>query len=358
LLAFFRARGLARVKDFEMNAEYFRLLFDYNAWANHRLLDACQPLSVEQFTRDLRSSFPSVRDTLAHIAGGEWLYLERFLRDRSPDKMPSRDQYPDLASLRSKWAEIETDLSGAIGGLTDAGLARIVHYRNTRGTPFATPLPELLQHLANHSTYHRGQVTTMLRQLGAKAVGLDLIYYWRENPDGFPGAAIDPETLRELYEYEAWANERMLEACARLAPEQLTRDLGSSFPSVRDTVTHIIAGQWVWLERFLGRTPTAFPDFLKGVSLDALVAHSNEIGAGLQAFVAPLNGDTLARNHEYKTFAGAAFANPTWVSLRHLVNHGAYHRGQITTMLRQLGADPVSTDLIYFYRERAGVPLN
>jgi uncharacterized damage-inducible protein DinB len=358
LLAFFRAPSFARGKDFEMNVEYFRMMFDYNSWANHRLLDACQALSDEQFTRDLHSSFPSVRDTLAHIAGGEWLYLERFLRDRSPDKMPSSDEYPDLATLRTKWAQIEGDLSHAIAGLTDADLARTIHYHNTRGTPYSAPLTELLQHLANHSTYHRGQVTTMLRQLGAKAASLDLIYYWRDKPDGFRGAAIDPETLRELYEYENWANLRMLDACARLAPEQFTRDLGSSFPSVRDTVTHIIAGQWVWLERFHGRTPTAFPDFLKSATFENLRTQSEKVAAGLHSFVAPLKAEALARNHEYKTFAGAALANPTWVSLRHLVNHGTYHRGQVTTMLRQLGANPTQNDLICFFRERAGAPLN
>lgn len=341
-----------------MNADYSCLLFDYNAWANHRLLDACDALSQDQFTKDLRSSFPSVRDTLAHIAGGEWLYLERFLRDRSPGKLPSHDEYPDLATLRTKWAQIEGDLSGGVAALSDADLARIIHYHNTRGTPYSAPLTELLQHLANHSSYHRGQVTTMLRQLGAKAAALDLIYYWRDKPNAFPSAAIDPETLRELYEYDAWANQRMLEACARLAPEQFTRDLGSSFPSVRDTATHIIAGQWVWLERFHGRTPTAFTGFLKDASLDTLRIQSERIAAGLHSFVVPLNAEALARNHEYKTFAGAALANPLWLSLRHLVNHGTYHRGQVTTLLRQLGADPTQNDLICFFRERAGLPLN
>ena len=52
-----------------MNAEDFRLLYDFNSWANHRTLDACAQLTDEQFTRDMGSSFRSVRDTLAHICG-------------------------------------------------------------------------------------------------------------------------------------------------------------------------------------------------------------------------------------------------------------------------------------------------
>ncbi|MGC2725748.1 MAG: DinB family protein, partial [Candidatus Acidiferrales bacterium] len=66
-----------------MNVEDFRLLYDYNAWADHRTLDACAALSSEQFTRDLASSFRSVRDTLLHIMQVEWLWLERW-HGRSP----------------------------------------------------------------------------------------------------------------------------------------------------------------------------------------------------------------------------------------------------------------------------------
>jgi uncharacterized damage-inducible protein DinB len=339
-----------------MNPEYFRLLFDYNTWANHRLLDACQALSAEQFTRDLRSSFPSVRDTLAHIAGGEWLYLERF-RNRSPEKLPPSNEYPELASLRAKWAQIERDLSDLIAGLFQADLDRVLDYRNTRGTPYSNRMSELLQHLANHGTYHRGQVTTMLRQLGAKAATLDLIYFYREKADTFPGARIDPETLHLLYDYEEWANRRMFDACARLNPEQFSRDLGSSFPSVQATLTHICAGQWVWLERFHGRMPNAFPPDLNNLGVQELRARNAGLTEGLQNFVGGCSSDSLQGLHEYRTFASLGCSNPLWVSLRHLVNHDTYHRGQVNTMLRQLGAETFSSDLTYFFRERAGLPL-
>lgn len=339
-----------------MNPEYFRLLFDYNTWANHRLLDACEALSGEQFMRDLHSSFSSVRDTLAHIAGGEWLYLERF-RNRSPEKLPPSNEYLDLASLRAKWAQIERDLSDLSAGLSQADLDRVLDYRNTRGTPYSNRMSELLQHLANHSTYHRGQVTTMLRQLGAKAATLDLIYYFRDNAAAFPGARMDLETLRFLYEYEYWANRRMFDACARLNPEQFSRDLGSSFPSVQSTLTHICAAQWVWLERFHGRMPTAFPPELDNLGAEELRTRHVDLTGGLQKFVGGCSSDSLQGPHEYRTFAGLACSNPLWVSLRHLVNHGTYHRGQVNTMLRQLSAGTFSNDLTYFFRERAGLPL-
>lgn len=338
-----------------MNSECFSLLYDYNSWANHRLLDACEPLSSEQFTRGLRSSFASVRDTLAHIVGGEWLYLERF-HGRSQSSIPPGTEYPDLAVLRARWAEIEDGLRTFVGSVKAADLDRVIAYRDTRGVPYSNPLSALLQHLVNHGTYHRGQVTTLLRQIGVKAATLDLIYYFRDKPNAFLGVQIDLDTLRTLYDYDAWANARMLEACARLTPEQFGRDLGSSFPSVRETLAHILGAQWVWLERFHGRMPTASPE--RDTSFDALRAFSRELSEGLRECAGNLSAKNLSGNHEYRTFAGTTYASPLWISLRHLVNHGTYHRGQVTTMLRQLGAEAGSSDLIYFFRERAGVPLN
>jgi uncharacterized damage-inducible protein DinB len=159
--------------------EHARTLFAYDAWANRRMLDACGALSSEQFTRDLGSSFHSVRDTLAHIMGAEWLWLERFL-GRSPAALPSTDQYADLAALRARWTQVERDVLAYVGGLSAADLERSFDYRDTKGTPHSSLLWQTLQHLANHSTYHRGQVTTLLRQLGAKPVSTDLIGFYRE----------------------------------------------------------------------------------------------------------------------------------------------------------------------------------
>ena len=66
-----------------MTPEEMRMLYDYNAWANHRAMDAASKLTAEQFVQPMGSSFASVRDTLAHIYGAEWIWLERF-QGRSP----------------------------------------------------------------------------------------------------------------------------------------------------------------------------------------------------------------------------------------------------------------------------------
>lgn len=124
---------------------------------------------------------------------------------------------------------------------------------------------------------------------------------------------------------------------------------------MRDTLAHIMFAEWLWLERWHGRSPSGpppgeFPD------LASIRAHWQKIEADLRSFVERLSAADLERVVEYKNTKGHAFSNPMWQMLQHLVNHGTYHRGQITTLLRQLGATPVATDMIAFYREQSGQP--
>jgi uncharacterized damage-inducible protein DinB len=162
-----------------------------------------------------------------------------------------------------------------------------------------------------------------------------------------------PEEMGLLYDYNTWANHRSLEAASALTPEQFTKPLGSSFSSVRDTLAHICGGEWVWLERFLGRSPSSMPDNSVFPDVASLRTHWQPIETKLVAFVRGLRPADLDRVLEYKTMKFGVYTNPLWQSLQHLVNHGTYHRGQVTTMLRQHGAQPIPTDLMHFYRERA-----
>ncbi|MHB8412030.1 MAG: DinB family protein [Candidatus Acidiferrales bacterium] len=161
-----------------MTVDDVQLLYDYNSWANRRALNACAPLSSEQLTRKLGSSYPSLRDTLTHIMFVEWLWLERW-NGRSPTGPPPGD-FPDLASIRAQWQKIESDLVKFIRALPAADLDRVVTYCNTKGNSFSDRMWQMLQHLVNHGTYHRGQITTLLRQLGATPVATDLIAFYRE----------------------------------------------------------------------------------------------------------------------------------------------------------------------------------
>jgi uncharacterized damage-inducible protein DinB len=159
--------------------ELLRFMFQYNQWADRRLLDACAALSNEQFTRNLGSSFSSVRDTVVHLYGAEYVWNER-IQGRSPAALVSGAGFPDLASIRAKLEEMDAYYIDFVSKMTQQDLDRVIRYKGFTGDEFSNPLWQSLHQLTNHASYHRGQVVTLVRQLGVKAVSTDLIMYYRE----------------------------------------------------------------------------------------------------------------------------------------------------------------------------------
>lgn len=152
--------------------------FAYNRWANQRVLDAAEALNTQDYTRDLGGSYASIRDTLIHILAAEWIWVQRW-NGASPTEMPDWD-LSTIPALRARWAEVEAEQTAFVEPLGPADLERIVRYSNTQGQPFAEPLSAQLRHVVNHSTHHRGQITTMLRQLHIKPPTTDFIAFVRE----------------------------------------------------------------------------------------------------------------------------------------------------------------------------------
>jgi uncharacterized damage-inducible protein DinB len=159
-----------------MDLDTIRDLYGYNRWANARALDAASKVSAEDFTREIGGSFASLRGTLAHLYGAEWIWLERW-RGISPPDLPFALDFPDVETIRSRWKEVEVGQQEFFDGLDPARLRSVLSYRNLKGETFAYPLWRILAHVVNHSSYHRGQVATLLRQLGAKPLSTDLLLY-------------------------------------------------------------------------------------------------------------------------------------------------------------------------------------
>lgn len=158
-----------------------------------------------------------------------------------------------------------------------------------------------------------------------------------------------------LVDYHYWARDRMLDAVEVLTPEQYTSDLAGSFPSVRDTVVHTYGAEWNWYLRWVGNSPTGFPDPAQFPDVATVRAAWKSQEHKIRLFVDSLaSANELDRVLRYRTFDGQEMEATFAHMLQHVVNHASYHRGQVTTMLRQLGAPaPKSQDLIRFYRERA-----
>ena len=158
-----------------------------------------------------------------------------------------------------------------------------------------------------------------------------------------------------LVDYHYWARERMLDAVDALTPEQYTKDLGSSFKSVRDTVVHTFGAEVTWYQRWVGNSPTAFPDAAAFPDVSTLRIAWKAQERNVRLLVDSLaSSNELDRVFKYRTFDGQEMESVFSHMLQHVVNHATFHRGQVTTMLRQLGVPaPKPQDLIRFLRERA-----
>ncbi len=157
-----------------------RQLYDYNYWATGRLLGVVSSLSHDQFAKDLGSSHGGIQGTLVHSMGAEELWLKRW-KGESPAALRSVADIPTVDALRDAWKIVERDMKEFCSSLrTQEDAERIVQYRDLKGNPYSQPLDHLMQHLVNHSTYHRGQVVTMLRQSGVKPVNTDLVGFFRQ----------------------------------------------------------------------------------------------------------------------------------------------------------------------------------
>jgi len=162
-----------------MNVHDLQTMLDYHYWARDRLLDALEPLTSEQFNRDTGSSFKSIRETMVHIYAAEWAWYSRW-QGNSPTALLPSDQFPDPASLRRAWSELEAKMREFLEGLGEDGIARALDYKLLSGHGGSSPFWQMLQHVVNHASYHRGQVTTMLRQIGAQpAKPMDMIAFYR-----------------------------------------------------------------------------------------------------------------------------------------------------------------------------------
>jgi uncharacterized damage-inducible protein DinB len=169
-----------------MTKDDIQILYEYDRWANNRVLQAASTLSAEEFTRDLGGSFRSVRDTLVHIVGGEWGWLT-YWKEPSPSSAFVTDlwtrhnalfnpnAFPDLAAVQLKWAEVEREQVEFVNHVTNESLGRMLPLRTTQ-----ISLAHLMQHLANHSTYHRGQVALMMRRLAAEPLATDFHMFLME----------------------------------------------------------------------------------------------------------------------------------------------------------------------------------
>jgi len=156
-----------------------RELFAYNAWANRKPFPVLAALPAEPYFRDLKSSHGGIHGTLWHIVWAEELWLNRWLQQPNPAVPQGRD----LATLEAaveRWERVEAERATLLAGLTEARLDETVAVKPSTGGEYVHTFRQMFRHAVDHSSYHRGQIVTMLRQLGVTPPTTGLIYFYRE----------------------------------------------------------------------------------------------------------------------------------------------------------------------------------
>ena len=168
-----------------MNLSDIRHHFDYTEWANYLAMEAADELPDEDLRRDFGISHKSIFGTLTHMAGAEWIWLERW-QGRSPAKAEAWSRWTpescaDLAALNDRWMEVIEQRAQFVSGLDDARLDAELPFKLLSGDPSSMRLVDQMRHVANHATMHRGQVVGMIRQLGIEPPATDLLFYLRSD---------------------------------------------------------------------------------------------------------------------------------------------------------------------------------
>jgi uncharacterized damage-inducible protein DinB len=156
------------------------------------------------------------------------------------------------------------------------------------------------------------------------------------------------ETIRSLYDYNTWANQRILETAAQLTPKELIAKRGASYESVRDTLVHTMSAQWIWLARWKGGSPTAYLDPKQFPDLDSIRRRWDELERETRAFVDALTEGELDRVVSYQNTRGETYAYPLWQMMVHQVNHATQHRSEAAALLTEFGHSPGDLDYLVY----------
>ncbi len=160
--------------------DHFRKFAGYNQWVNKRLYDALSQLSEQEMQKDLGAFFGTLTGTLNHLLVGDLLWMQRF--DKGGLKPETLDTvlHENFAELRKHREETDERIIRFISGCSNDYLASHMAYRTSAGIDCRDRISDMLTHMFNHQTHHRGQCHHMLSQLGKAPPPLDMIYFIRE----------------------------------------------------------------------------------------------------------------------------------------------------------------------------------
>jgi uncharacterized damage-inducible protein DinB len=162
-----------------VTADALRLHLDYSAWASRKLVGSASALSPEELTRDFSTANGHVLGTLVHVYAADRVWLGR-IQGNPPARFLDPQQDMHLSVLQNDWPALHQRWNEWARNLDNESVRTTASYRDLKGNFYETPLWQILLHVVNHATHHRGQVSGFLRAMGHPPPPTDLIYYYRE----------------------------------------------------------------------------------------------------------------------------------------------------------------------------------
>ncbi|MGB0386499.1 MAG: DinB family protein [Ardenticatenaceae bacterium] len=162
-----------------MFKEHLSTLYDYNYWANQRILSCVAHLTASQFSDATSHTQHTAHEILVHTLGAEWIWRMRSQEGISPRELPTVEEWGTLQAIRTAWQSEEQKMQDFLAGLSDSDLKRAIHYRTTGGTQRATPLGQILHHVVLHGMQHRSEMAAILTHFGHSPGDIDFIVFLR-----------------------------------------------------------------------------------------------------------------------------------------------------------------------------------
>jgi uncharacterized damage-inducible protein DinB len=162
-----------------MKREEILMLYQYNAWANARILGAAAQVTAEQFLAPAALSHGGLCGTLVHTLSAEWIWRRRW-EGYTPSGHLSPGDFPTFRRLRDRWQEEESALMAFVENVSEEALNGPLSYRTTSGKSHENTLWHLMAHLVNHGTQHRSEAAILLTDFGHSPGDIDLIMYLRQ----------------------------------------------------------------------------------------------------------------------------------------------------------------------------------
>ncbi len=156
-------------------------LYAYNAWANARVIDSLRPLTEEQYTKEMGGGWPSIRATWVHIAGATDAWAKRF-SGTDATTLPKESEVPRLEDAIALAEDAQLRLEAFLATLTPERIAGSFKWKNLKGEEKTAPFWAILRHVVNHASYHRGQLSSMVKRVGGTPKATDMVLWGIEVP--------------------------------------------------------------------------------------------------------------------------------------------------------------------------------